>query len=132
MVDLIDYAGLIQQLESGHPEMFHNTNTKPINNLDKANMELAECRKNPEWVKVVGEKISKSKLGLSSPFEGRVHTEETKKRLSETTSVWQSGARNSQHGTMWITDGEVNSKIKKGDPIPTGWRPGRKCKRKTL
>jgi hypothetical protein len=32
-------------------------------------------------------------------------------------------------GTMWITDGtkEGSKKIKKGDPIPEGFRPGRVC-----
>ena len=42
----------------------------------------------------------------------------------------QKGERNSQHGTMWITDGtrEGNRKIKKGDPVPEGFRPGRVLK----
>jgi len=33
--------------------------------------------------------------------------------------------KNSQFGTMWITDGEKNSKIKKEENIPEGWRRGR-------
>lgn len=42
----------------------------------------------------------------------------------------QRGERNSQFGTMWITDGtrEGNRKIRKGDPIPDGFRPGRVLK----
>lgn len=33
--------------------------------------------------------------------------------------------KNSQYGTMWITDGTANQKIKKEDVIPEGWRKGR-------
>lgn len=35
------------------------------------------------------------------------------------------GSRNSQFGTMWITDGSSNRKIKRDDVIPEGWRKGR-------
>ena len=38
----------------------------------------------------------------------------------------QSGVTNSQYGTMWITNGEENKKIKKTDPVPKGYKPGRK------
>jgi hypothetical protein len=38
----------------------------------------------------------------------------------------QSGEKNSQFGTMWITDGVTNKKIKKNDTIPEGWCKGRK------
>lgn len=35
------------------------------------------------------------------------------------------GSKNSQYGTMWITDGVTNKKINKDDSIPEGWRKGR-------
>lgn len=38
------------------------------------------------------------------------------------------GERNSQHGTMWITDGFTNKKIKGVDLIPEGWYKGRTIK----
>ncbi len=37
----------------------------------------------------------------------------------------QQGEKNSQYGTMWITDGIDNRKIKKEEVIPEGWRRGR-------
>lgn len=37
----------------------------------------------------------------------------------------QQGHRNSQYGSMWITNGHVNRKIRKGDPIPANWAAGR-------
>jgi hypothetical protein len=40
----------------------------------------------------------------------------------------QKGETNSQYGTMWITNGETNKKIKKNEPIPEGYFPGRKLK----
>lgn len=35
------------------------------------------------------------------------------------------GEHNSQYGTMWITNGIQNKKIKKDQVIPQGWRKGR-------
>ena len=58
-------------------------------------------------------------------FKGKHHTEETKLKIGAITSVAQSGVGNSQFGTMWITDGVENRKIKKADQIPDGWRVGR-------
>jgi len=39
---------------------------------------------------------------------------------------FQQGERNSQFGTMWITDGTIEGsiRIKRGDPIPEGFVPG--------
>lgn len=37
----------------------------------------------------------------------------------------QQGARNSQYGSMWITNGIKNKKIMKDEEIPNGWRKGR-------
>ena len=34
--------------------------------------------------------------------------------------------KNSQWGTMWITDGVTSKKIQRGSSIPSGFRPGRK------
>ena len=41
------------------------------------------------------------------------------------TSKAQQGTGNSQYGTMWITDGVNNKKIKNSDPIPENWNKGR-------
>ena len=47
--------------------------------------------------------------------------ESMSKRMSEL----QSGSKNSQYNTMWITNGPESKKIKVGEPIPEGWRKGR-------
>ncbi len=40
----------------------------------------------------------------------------------------QQGSKNSQYGTMWITNGTESKKISKGSEIPEGWYKGRKIK----
>lgn len=57
-------------------------------------------------------------------FEGRVHTQEAKDRIGKANKA-NTGERSSQFGTMWITDGTLNRKIKKGEEIQGGWRKGR-------
>ena len=60
-------------------------------------------------------------------FLGRKHTEETKRKMSVAISAKARGSQNSQFGTMWITNGTENRKIKKDlDIIPEGWYKGRR------
>jgi len=59
-------------------------------------------------------------------WQGKKHTEETKMKIGHTNSLKQSGNANSQFGTMWITNGVENKKIKKDSNIPDGWYKGRK------
>lgn len=56
---------------------------------------------------------------------GKSHSDDTKKKIGEINAVLQLGSGNSQFGTMWITDGQMNKKLKKDHPIPEGWRKGR-------
>jgi len=59
-------------------------------------------------------------------FTGKTHSDETKRKISEANSKI-TGSKNSQYGTMWITNGKENKKIKKDvDSIPEGWYKGRK------
>ena len=59
---------------------------------------------------------------------GKKHKEESKKKIGEKNSIHQKGSGNSQYGTMWITNGIENNRIKKNDTIPEGWRKGRVIK----
>jgi hypothetical protein len=73
----------------------------------------------------------KKKRGIFAPdfivprFKGKTHSEETKQKIGKANSKHQSGKGNSQYGSMWITDGKTNKKIKKNEPIPKGWKRGR-------
>ena len=58
-------------------------------------------------------------------FTGKSHTEETKNKLRKPKNQ---GSKNSQFGTMWITNGKENKKIKKDSIIPVDWYKGRVAK----
>lgn len=51
--------------------------------------------------------------------------EAARKDLSERMSIVQSGEKNSQYNTVWITNGVSNKKLKPGQEMPEGWRKGR-------
>lgn len=61
-----------------------------------------------------------------SSFLGKSHTQEHIQYMSNLMKEKQTGNKNSQFGTMWITNGAENKKIKKDNPIPEGWNKGRK------
>ena len=95
-----------------------------------ANKRIRYLRENDSAWK---EKNSKSlasalnkRIGENGPtFLGKNHSDEAKRRIGEANSKLV-GQRNSQFGTMWITNGQENKKIKKGiDIIPEGWYKGR-------
>ena len=58
-------------------------------------------------------------------FEGNVHSEETKLKMSKPKNK---GEANSQFGSCWITNEIENKKISKKNLIPEGWRLGRVIK----
>ena len=60
---------------------------------------------------------------------GKKHREETKKIIGDKNSEHQRGNGNSQYGTIWITNGTENKKIKKETITPEGWYKGRVTKR---
>lgn len=61
-------------------------------------------------------------------WTGKKHKEETKRKIGQANSLKQKGSKNSQYGTMWITNGKENKKIKKEEKMPEGWSKGRKTK----
>ena len=56
------------------------------------------------------------------------HTPESNQKRLDTMrkNAHQSGTKNSQFGSIWITNGTESKKMKKTDPIPEGYRLGRK------
>lgn len=61
----------------------------------------------------------------SGNFAGKTHTEETKQKMRKPKNK---GFKNSQFGTMWITNGKENKKVLKDSAIPIDWYKGRVLK----
>lgn len=97
-----------------------------------------------DW-SIVGPLISEGLTGLKRPgngknfqayhdsgkakydtFTGRSHTTDAKLKIGEKNKMLV-GERNGSFGTMWITNGRENQKLKKTDAIPDGWLKGRTC-----
>ena len=75
-------------------------------------------------------KYQNVKFNESSPFKGKKHSEESKNKIGKTNSISQQGKNNSQYGTIWITNGLQNKKIKNNiDNVPDGWYRGRVIKK---
>lgn len=107
--------------------------------IKKRSCELANKRKrekaesDPEYKRYLYE-ISLAALAVvkekypKGTFHGKTHSKETKSKIGEISSILQLGEKNSQFGSMWITNGKESKKIKKTDPIPEGWNKGRVLK----
>lgn len=105
-------------------------------NMKKCNQVFKEKWNNDdnfaqEWSNLQSSKMkNKHRAGLIryDTFTGKTHTEETKSKMREAhkKNKHMQGEKNSQYGTMWITNDKENKKIKKTDSIPEGFRKGRK------
>lgn len=62
-------------------------------------------------------------------FAGKRHTDKSKQEIGLKNSVHQTGEGNSQFGSLWVTNGHDNLKIKKTDVIPIGYSKGRVIKK---
>jgi hypothetical protein len=67
----------------------------------------------------------RERLYPKGTFYGKKHSSEVKKIIGEKNSNHQNGEKNSQFGTMWITNEVFNLKIRREKPIPEGFRKGR-------
>ena len=82
-----------------------------------------------EWYanyrKKVSDGLKKSYQDRPGTFSGRSHSPTSIEKMKESAKGRGVGNQNSQHGTCWITNGSLNKKIKKTDPIPEEWYKGR-------
>lgn len=104
------------------PEINKELNSRAVKKVK----ELHET--NHEWKNNFSKLVSS---GLITYFEtnpgtftGKSHSKEAKLKMRKPKNL---GSTNSQFGTMWITNGHENKKIKKDAGfIPEGWYKGRK------
>jgi hypothetical protein len=93
-------------------------------------LELEEYKKrmlnqSQKGVRVFKEKYKEyGGIWWQSSFKDKKHTDETKKKMSGPRPQ-SCGEKSSQYGTMWITDGIINKKVKKDIDILPGWKKGR-------
>ena len=75
--------------------------------------------------------IERARINQVKAVEAAKKPESNKKRKETLSKIkHQQGEKNSQYGSMWITNGtkEGSYRINKNDPIPEGYRKGRVCK----
>lgn len=70
-----------------------------------------------------------SSHGVKEMHKRALSSEANLKRSN--TMKTKTGEKNSQYGTVWITNGIQNKKIKSGESIPDGWYRGRKPQSRT-
>lgn len=105
----------------------HNDRVSGFKNLDRTLYDYKTFSKTANEQKK--KLISEDKL-VSKPFLNKSHTDETKKRMSDAKKGLGIGPTNSQYGTIWITNGIENRKIKKEiGTIPEEWYKGRTVKK---
>lgn len=105
-------------------------------NALKSNEVQKQLHQNQEWLTTKKQSISIKVLKAYEEgrktkeyfhdWTGKKHTKETKEKLSQVMRDKGNGDRNSQFGTMWITNGTENRKVKKDITLPEGWYKGRK------
>jgi uncharacterized ubiquitin-like protein YukD len=97
-------------------ELIHISSGK-LNIKDKDGNTFRVSNKDPRYLS--GE--------LISLWVGKKHCIKTKEKLSKLAKK-RIGNKNSQYGTIWITNGSENKKIKKYENIPEEWIKGRTIK----
>jgi len=70
-------------------------------------------------------------ISQSLSQKGKSHTPRLTESIEKCKTTFkqnnhQQGSKNSQYGTLWITNNIEIKKIHKGDLIPDGWRLGKK------
>jgi len=96
-----------------------------------------ETGKTNGWFSSGGNRSKELGVGIHNPkirgsFKGFKHSQETRQKLSNAAKENSKGPKNSQYGTMWITNEFDSIKIKRNSSIPNGWRVGRIIKKTQL
>ena len=109
-----------------HKKKFNSAGGKATVHLLEGYREthLIKMKTDSEYHKNITDKLTGNKN-----WEGKTHTEETKKKMSKSKQGMYDGEKNPQFGSFWITNGVDSMNVKKGSVIPEGWYKGRKMKK---
>lgn len=122
----------INQNDLNSGKIYQASNITYEHRLQSLSTRREKLRKDKDYRQkhlAIRRKIAKSNPNFYRHMQGKKHTEETKAKIGEANKQ-MTGQKNSQYGTMWITDGLVSKKILKDNEIPDGWVPGRIIKKK--
>ena len=115
------------------PRIFRDDKVLQKEASRKGNECLNLLRSDTEWMRRYKQKLSAAaKSNPSRGFKNKKHTSQTKQLISRSNSESQRGRKNSQYGTIWITDGFQNRKVNKSAIIPIGWYAGRILRKEIL
>jgi len=89
------------------------------------NIMVSDPAKKSLWLDSIKMGRSKSTYNFSDTSHMSIESAIFKKKNTFALIGHQKGEKNSQHGTMWITNGVENKKINKTHSIPEGFRKGR-------
>ena len=113
------------------PNGFGGTEGRHKGTLAMNKVLAIKMKTDTDYRKRVCEAISrgiKNSPNKNTYWIGRKHTKETIDKMKQSHCNLQTGSKNSQYGTCWITNEKQNKKIKRTNQIPNGWRLGRKIK----
>lgn len=108
-----------------------NKRISPFSNSEKYSKEwhlITQARRTEGVRQAHNEgRAHKFNVVINAEMRLRAETEKAKAKRIETFKQIEHAqeSKNSQFGTMWITNDIMNKKIDKSDPIPDNWRKGR-------
>ncbi len=122
------YGGFSFVNKSGK-NLYENHASVSRENLKKATVGFKKkWSEDEEFREAMKSKISASvkrrREIYGSPFQGKHHTDETRRHLSQLRKGKYTGKNNSVYGKHWYTNGLVNKMIDTSE-IPVGWYRGR-------
>ena len=121
------------KIEDGHEGGWDYVNENGLNNIAGNNIEGGTTVKNKwqydkQWALSQKEQMPSRPQNKAFGMYGNTEKAMKKKKAVYKKNKHAQGSKNSQFGTMWITNETESKKIPRGDLIPNGWRAGRKMK----
>ena len=96
--------------------------------LCAARKKLADLRNDEEFMNEYRANLSAACKQRKPSFKNKKHSDATIQKMRRAKAGQSTGSKNSQFGTVWITNGTSNKKIKKDSVLEAGWVYGRSAR----